>query len=242
MKQTVQTWLVMAGYLLFLLFCLLAFPFVMFIKLFLSRQAYRRLIHRLAAWWARMTLRFTGSRVSVGGRELIPSGQPLCFVGNHQGMFDIPAFLGHVGRPAGFIAKQELFKVPVISLWMKQIPCVFIDRKSSRKARESFQHSVALIQSGHPLVIFPEGTRSRSDHLGQFRPGALKLPLLAGATIVPFAIKGSWRVFEIDKRIHKTTIQLRFLPPIPPEDPIYKDKQALPEHLHELIRTALERM
>ncbi|MDD4309889.1 MAG: lysophospholipid acyltransferase family protein, partial [Candidatus Cloacimonetes bacterium] len=86
-----------------------------------------------------------------------------------------------------------------------------------------------------PMVIFPEGTRSRSDNMGEFHLGSLKLPSMANATIVPLVIKGSWRIFEIDKKIHKTTLSMRILSPILPDDLLYKDKHALSIHLHDLI-------
>jgi 1-acyl-sn-glycerol-3-phosphate acyltransferase len=92
------------------------------------------------------------------------------------------------------------------------------------------------------MVIFPEGTRSRSDKLGEFHQGSLKLPGMAGATIVPLAIKGSWRVFEIDKKIHAEKLKLRILPAITPDSDIYRDKRMLSEHLHQLIETTLNEM
>jgi len=193
-------------------------------------------------FWARTTLLSTGSRVAVEGSENLPDHRNICFVSNHQGMFDIPLVLGFVGIPSGFIAKQELFKVTVLSHWMREIPCVFIDRGSARKAIESFQTSAEVIKSGHPMVIFPEGTRSKGDKMGDFHQGSLKLPAMAGATIVPLAIKGSWRVYEIDKNIHPVPLKLRILPAITPEDPIYNEKHNLTEHLHQLIESNLDQM
>ncbi|MGB3939685.1 MAG: lysophospholipid acyltransferase family protein, partial [Candidatus Cloacimonas acidaminovorans] len=95
-------------------------------------------------------------------------------------------------------------------------------------------------KKGNPMVIFPEGTRSRSDKIGNFHLGSLKLPIMAEATIVPLAIKGSWRIYEIDKRIHPATVYLKILPPIKPTDDIYKDKQKLSTYLHSQISQALE--
>jgi 1-acyl-sn-glycerol-3-phosphate acyltransferase len=229
-------------YLLFMLFCLLAFPFFRLTKLFLSRDGYRRLIFRCASFWGRATVRSTGSRVRIDGLERIPAHPRLCFIGNHQGLFDIPAFLGYLGRPVGFIAKQELFKVPVLSHWMREIPCVFIDRNSARKAMESFKQSAEVIRQGHPQVIFPEGTRSKGDTLGEFHLGSLKLPAMAEAAIVPFVIKGSWRCFEADGSIHPARIRIMILDPVFPESETYRDKNALSEHLRQIIGTALEEL
>lgn len=222
-------------YLLFMLFCMLALLFILPFKYILPSSSYRRLIYLCAAFWGKTTVRSTGSSVSIENLDKLPDTGRICFIGNHQGFFDIPAFLGWIGRPAGFVAKQELFKVPILSLWMQQIPCVFIDRNSARKAMESFKVSAELISNGHPLVIFPEGSRSKSDTMGNFHLGSLKLPAMAKAVIVPFAIKGSWRIMEIDGRIHSAKVKIRVLDPITPDNPIYQDKNALAMQLRSMI-------
>jgi 1-acyl-sn-glycerol-3-phosphate acyltransferase len=180
--------------------------------------------------------------VEISGQDLLPEHNRICFVANHQGMFDIPLVLGFVDKPSGFIAKQELFKIPVLSWWMKEIPCVFIDRGSARKAMESFVRSAEVIKAGHPMVIFPEGTRSRGEEMGDFHLGSFKLPMMAKATIVPLAIKDSWKAHEIDKGIHRITLKMRVLAPITPEDPLYHDKHALAASIHDQIALALKDM
>lgn len=229
-------------FLLFMFLCLIAYLIFALLKLITPKKIYHGLVQKVVRFWARTTLLSTGSSVQVDGSENLPENRNICFISNHQGMFDIPLVLGFVGVPTGFIAKQELFKIPVLSHWMREIPCVFIDRGSARKAIESFAASAEVIKAGHPMVIFPEGTRSRSDKLGEFHQGSLKLPGMAGATIVPLAIKGSWRVFEIDKKIHAEKLKLRILPAITPDSDIYRDKRILSEHLHQLIETTLNEM
>jgi len=227
---------------LFMLFCLLAFIVLMVCKLILPKKLYRKVVHICTRFWGRTTVLSTGSTVSLSGLDRIPDTNSICYISNHQGMFDIPLVLGFIGRPSGFIAKQELFKIPVLSWWMHEIPCVFIDRASARKAMESFIKSAEVIKSGHPMVIFPEGTRSRGAIMGDFHLGSFKLPIMANATIVPIAIKDTWRVYETDKQIHQVKIKLQVLDPIFPSDPIMKDKHALSETLHSRIKAALEEM
>lgn len=226
----------------FMLGCMLAYFFFVIFKLVLPHRTYHNWVQKVVRFWARTTLLTTGSTVSVEGQENLPEHRNICFISNHQGMFDIPLVLGFTGIPCGFIAKQELFKIPVLSHWMREIPCVFIDRGSARKAMESFQHSAEVIKAGHPMVIFPEGTRSRSDSMGEFHIGSLKLPAMANASIVPMVIKGSWRIMEMDKKLHKAHLKMRILPPIEPDDPLCKDKHELAEHLHKLIASNLNEM
>lgn len=211
-------------------------------KLILPKRAYRKVVNYCTRYWGRRLVLTTGSKVDIEGEEKLPEGLNLCFIANHQGMFDIPLVLGFVPKPSGFIAKQELFKIPVLSWWMREIPCVFIDRASARKAMESFIKTAEVIKSGHPMVIFPEGTRSQSDEMGPFHLGSFKLPAMAGATIVPLAIKNSWKVYEVDKQIHAVPLKLRILEPINVDDPLYKDKHALSKVLHERISAALKDM
>ncbi len=226
----------------FMLGCMMAYFVFVVLKLFLPAATYHRWVQIVVRFWARTTVLTTGSTVTVEGQENLPEHRNICFISNHQGMFDIPLVLGFTGISTGFIAKQELFKIPILSHWMREIPCVFIDRGSARKAMESFHRSAEVIKAGHPMVIFPEGTRSRSDNMGEFHLGSLKLPAMANATIVPMAIKGSFRIIELDKKMHKTKLKLRILPAIEPGSPLYNDKHNLAEHLHQLIESNLRDM
>jgi len=223
----------------FMFLCLLAFGPLLICKLILPKRKYRKVVRFCTRYWGQQLVLTTGSKVLIEGADKLPEGDNICFISNHQGMFDIPLVLGFIPIPTGFIAKQELFKIPVLSWWMREIPCVFIDRGSARKAMESFIKTAEVIKSGHPMVIFPEGTRSRKDELGPFHLGSFKLPAMAGATIVPLAIKDSWKVHEIDKGIHAVPLKLRILGPITQDDPLYRDKHALSEALHERISAAL---
>jgi 1-acyl-sn-glycerol-3-phosphate acyltransferase len=229
-------------FILFMLFCMMAYLIFVVLKLIIPKRTYHNWVQKVVRFWARTTVLSTGSTVGVEGQEHLPEHRNICFISNHQGMFDIPMVLGFIGIPSGFIAKQELFKVPILSHWMREIPCVFIDRGSARKAMDSFKTSAEVIKSGHPMVIFPEGTRSRSDNMGEFHLGSLKLPIMADATIIPIALKGSWQILEKDRKIHKTHLKMRIMPPITPHDAIYHDKHSLATHLHEIIKQALSEM
>ena len=229
-----------------LLFCLsfliLLVIYIIYIvlKLILPRRVSRSILQGIAKFWAKIVILSTGSKVTVTGKENLPSSGNICFVSNHQGLFDIPLILGFSGIHTGFVAKRELFKIPVLSQWMKEIPCTFIDRRNPRKAIQTFQKSAELIKKGNPMVIFPEGTRSRSDKIGDFHLGSLKLPVMAEATIVPLAIKGSWQIYEKNKKIRSATVYLKILPTIEPKDDIYKNKHKLADYLHSRISQALE--
>lgn len=229
-------------FVIFMIFCLMALLGYYILLPLSSKRRARRMIYRWVRFWGRVTVLSTGSKVEIEGLEKLPKQRNLCLVGNHQSFFDIPALLGWIGIPAGFISKQELSKIPVLSHWMRLLPCVFINRKNAREAMRSFQMSAEVIAAGNPIVLFPEGTRSKSDTLGEFKPGSLKLPQMAGAIIVPFALSGTWRIYEIDKRIHASKVRIRILDPIYPDNPLYKDRDALLEHLYSSIAEAKQEL
>lgn len=233
--RSMKTILWKVFYVIFMFFMLLLLPLALILRKLLPDARYRYFAYVVGSAWSRITIRSTGSKVRMEGLENIPDDARLCFIGNHQSLFDIPAFLGYVGRPVGFVAKQELFRVPALSQWMRQLPCVFIDRDNARQAMITFQSSAELIRKGHPLVIFPEGGRSEPDILRKFHLGSLKLAKMADATIVPFAIKDSWRIMEIDGHIHAAMVRIRVLPPVSPNDPLYSDNIKLAGHLEQII-------
>ncbi|HNZ07023.1 MAG: 1-acyl-sn-glycerol-3-phosphate acyltransferase [Candidatus Cloacimonetes bacterium] len=255
MLAKIKTYLWYALLIFFMLLCLFALPVYLLGKWLLPPQRYLKMTLFARYFWGRVVVRSTGSKVSFEGLENIPtsttrqhsvdSDSPslrLCYVGNHQSYFDIPAFLGWSGQPVGFIAKQELLRVPILSQWMRIINCVFIDRSNPRSAIESFKESAKVINAGFPQIIFPEGTRSKGENMGPFHIGSLKLASMADAAIVPFAIKGSYRAYEIDGHIHRARIKIRLLEPILTDDPIYHDKLELAEQIRSRIAAALEEM
>jgi len=222
-------------YSFFMLFVLCVLPLYLLCRLILPRRWNRWLGKGIGHCWGRVTLGSTLSRVRVTGQQHLPDTDNICFISNHQGMFDIPAILGNLPKPIGFIAKVELRRVPILSQWMKAIHCVFIDRKNARKTISSFTKAAAIIKAGNPLVIFPEGTRSRGPMPGTFHAGSVKLALMAQAVIVPIAINGSYLIYEARKRIRSATIKISILPPILPDDPLTKDSHALTTHLQAII-------
>ncbi|HBH29569.1 MAG: 1-acyl-sn-glycerol-3-phosphate acyltransferase [Desulfofustis sp. PB-SRB1] len=174
---------------------------VLFIPLLVLRLAGMKqreaaLAHYFVRSWARQMIGAAGAVVTVRGLSNIPAHGKYCIVANHQGGFDIPLLLGYMPKIAGFIAKKELKYVPIMSGWMREIHCVFLDRSNRRAASTAIAQAVEQVQNGHPLIIFPEGTRSRSGRMNTFKPGSLKLPIRAKALIIPVTIDGSYLLKE----------------------------------------------
>lgn len=200
-----------------------------------------QLMERSVSAWAHSLLRVAGVQVEVSGIENIPTG-PVVFVSNHQGNFDIPILLAHLDRPHGFVAKIETQKIPFIRSWMKYLRCVFLDRSNPRQAMSAIGQAAHTIQEGKPIILFPEGTRSRGDQLRQFQSGGLRLATKSEVPVVPLVINGSYRVMEAHGFwIHPAKVYLTILPPVFVAEMNREEKKQFPIFLHDKIQKELEK-
>ncbi len=172
-------------------------------------------IHRYVRMWAGTLLRIAGVTVTVTGQENIPKNCAVVFTPNHQGDYDIPLMLLYLDKPHALVAKIETMKIPLVRTWMKLLDCVFIDRKSPRHSMEAMREAQTLLENGKSVVVFPEGTRSKSDAMGEFKAGAFRIACKAGAPVVPVAIDGSYKVMEANGNLMKPAhVNITILPPI----------------------------
>ncbi|MDD7201487.1 MAG: lysophospholipid acyltransferase family protein [Sphaerochaetaceae bacterium] len=165
---------------------------------------------RAAVWWRDHWLRFMSNAffVCLGvsyhttGKENLPSRDRICYIANHQSLLDLPAIFAAVRHEPGSITKVEIKKVPVINLWCKVLGCVYIDRKSVRSSIKAILDGVANVEKGIPMLIFPEGTRSRTGKVAEFKAGSFKLATRSNAVVVPIAIEGTRTSLESRRKWH----------------------------------------
>ncbi|WP_096154369.1 lysophospholipid acyltransferase family protein [Bacillus sp. FJAT-45066] len=194
-----------------------------------------KLVHDTPKKWARALVELTKSTVTVTGQHHIPNGAVL-FVSNHQGNFDVPILIGYLEKPLGFISKVEVKKIPLIPRWMEAMNCVFIDRSDRRKAIQSIRDGAQLLKNGHSLVLFPEGTRSKGEEMGEFKSGGLRLAIDSRVPIVPVCISDSYKIMEVNKfGFSKADVSVKLGEPIflPAEGKI--DSSALAEQIQNKI-------
>lgn len=169
-----------------------------------------------ARFWARISLFLAGARVTLSGAEHLPPG-PVIFMSNHQSNFDILSLFAGMPRQIYWIAKKELFDIPVFGASMKRGGYIPLDRSDGRKALKSMDAAAAIIRSGKSVVMFPEGTRSTNLRLLPFKRGGFMLALRAGVPVVPVTINGSGRVNPAGRTfIRPGSITITLHPPVMP--------------------------
>jgi len=171
--------------------------------------------HACARFWSVWCLRMAGIRLAVSGSDLVPPHGPVIYMGNHQGNFDIMALSLAIPRLFAWVAKEELFKVPLFGAAMRRAGYIPLDRSDGRKALKSMKLAAQRIASGASVVIFPEGTRTLDGSLLPFKRGAFMLAAKAGVPIVPFTINGSRAINPRNRlELRPGTIGVSFAPPI----------------------------
>lgn len=192
--------------------------------------------------WADFIVKKVGITIEKEGLENIPD-EACVFVSNHQSFFDIPVIISGLEKPVGFIAKKEILKAKILTYWMNQIHCVFIDRSNIREAVKSINKGVQNLKEGHDMLIFPEGTRSKGKEMGEFKKGSMKLATKSKAPIVPIAIEGTYKAREANEgnKIKPAKVKLIVCPPIYSDDLTKEQKSNLADYIKEIIKKAKEK-
>ena len=175
---------------------------------------------RIHAWharaWARLMLALNRVKVTVSGSELLPDC-PVIFMSNHQSNFDILSLLAAMPRRFYWIAKKELFEIPLFGHTMRRGGYIPLDRGDGRKALQSLDEAAAAINQGKSVVLFPEGTRTTDGRLLPFKRGGFVLARKANVPVVPVTINGSGRVNPANKlRLYSGDITITLHPPLVP--------------------------
>jgi 1-acyl-sn-glycerol-3-phosphate acyltransferase len=141
--------------------------------------------------WSRLNGILTPMIVTVSGRGNIDRNRSYVIISNHQSIYDIFLVYGWLGIDIKWVMKKELAKIPGVGFGSKKVGHIFIDRSNSRVALESLNHAKRLLVNGTSVVIFPEGTRSKTGIPGSFKKGAFKMAFELGLPILPISIIGT---------------------------------------------------
>lgn len=177
-------------------------------------------------WAFRCVRFFAGTKVDYIGEENIPADTPVLYIGNHRSYFDIVLTYVRVPRPTGYIAKKNMEKVPLLSIWMRNLHCLFLDRENIKAGMQTILAAIDLMKNGKSVCIFPEGTRNKEEGtLLPFHEGSFRIASKADCPIVPMTINNSAAVFENQfPRIKKAHVIIEYGKPIYIKD-LPKDQQ-----------------
>lgn len=144
--------------------------------------------------WSRMVCCVLLLRIEVVGRERLEKRVSYVFVPNHQGAFDIFLVYGYLNRNFKWMMKKSLRKLPFVGKACESAGHIFVDRSSPRKVLATMKQAEASLKDGVSLVVFPEGARTFTGHMGYFKKGAFQLADELGLSVVPVTIDGSFEV------------------------------------------------
>lgn len=198
-------------------------------------QEYRPTVDKEIKDWLRPLIDMAGVDFVVQGQEKIPVDEPVIFTPNHAGAFDIPAIVLTAPNSPIFMAKKELGQIPLLKAWMDAVDCVFVDRSNKQSAHSSLQQAIDAVADGRSLVIFPEGTRSKTGELGEFRGGAMKIAMETGAKVVPVLIEGTRARLEETGNVTSGTVYVTYLDPIETKGLSKEEFYEMPSQIRALL-------
>ncbi len=193
-------------------------------------------MHKIARFWGKSILVVSRIKVSVKGLSNIDLSGPYIYMPNHQSNFDIPVLLGHLAVQFRWLAKVELFKIPIFGHAMRKAGYISIDRYHRESAFESLKVAAKKIKSGISVLIFPEGTRSRDGKIRPFKKGGFVLAIDSGVPIVPVVIKGTYAIMTKGKfRVNPGHVSMIIHKPIDTSAYTRETKEALMQSVRRVI-------
>jgi 1-acyl-sn-glycerol-3-phosphate acyltransferase len=193
----------------------------------------KKVIHRLSILFGKGILFFAGVKTEVRGLDNLNPKETYIFVSNHLSLFDIPALMSVTPNNIRFIYKKSISVIPILGWAIYLGGYIPIDRQDGRKAIQSIKKASERIKKGISVVIFPEGTRSRTGKIGEFKRGVFLLAEQAKVKIVPVSLKGGDKIMGAgSKKLKKGVIKIFFDKPLD----FVSDKKYLGEIRDKIIK------
>jgi 1-acyl-sn-glycerol-3-phosphate acyltransferase len=193
-------------------------------------------------WWAGTILRAAGTKVVVHGAERLVPGEPHIFVSNHVSWFDV-LVLVRVLPMYSFVAKAELFRVPLFGAAARAVGTIPIERENRKAAFQSYEEAAVRIRGGRNVVVYPEGTRGPSYALRPFKKGPFVLAIAAGVPVIPTIIHGTIEVNPRGSlRARAGRVDVHLLDPVPAAGLSYDERDALSRAVYERMAEGMRRL
>ena len=192
--------------------------------------------HLLARFWANSILWVARAKITVSGAEKLDPNRSYIYMANHQSNADIPLLLGRLPVQFRWLAKAELFKIPIFGQAMRGVGYISIDRSNRKSAFESLKRAAQTIRNGTSVLIFPEGTRSRDGNMLPFKKGGFVLSVDSGVPIVPIIIRGTREIISKGHfMIRPAPITMQILDPVETSGYTRKTKDALLARIRSIL-------
>ena len=192
--------------------------------------------------WSWLTIRILLLPVKVEGREHLDKNQSYVFVSNHQGAFDIFLIYGFLGRNFKWMMKYQLRKMPFIGMACQAAHHIFVDKRGTAKIKQTYLEARQTLKDGMSLVVFPEGARTFTGHMGDFKRGAYMLASDLQLPVVPLTINGSFQVMprmRDMKWVQWHPLTLTIHEPIPPKEQSPENITATLQESYQVIMNVL---
>ena len=193
----------------------------------------------------RFILKVTGADITIIGHENVPKDQAVLYIGNHRSFFDILLTYVHCPDLTGYVAKKEMEPIPLLSIWIRYLHCLFLDRKDIKEGMKTILTAIEKVKNGISICIFPEGTRNKGNdelELLPFHEGSFKIATKSGCPIIPMAISNSAEIFENHfPKIKPCKVVVEYGKPIYPEQLSKEDKKRLGAYTQGIILEMLKK-
>lgn len=192
----------------------------------------------------RLILFAAGTKVTVIGEENVPKDQPVLYIGNHNSYFDIVITYARCPDLTGYIAKDSMEKIPLLSNWMKRLYCLFLNRTDIKEGLKTIVTAIDQVKNGISMCIFPEGTRNKENHLElmPFKEGSMKIAEKTGCPIIPMSLNNTADIFEDHfPWIKATHVTLEYGKPIYPKELSREDRKFLGAYTQKIIAETVKK-
>lgn len=224
------------------LFLIVTLPFYLIVTLigFANKKACARISQGVVNALFKFVLFEAGAKMTVLGQENIPEGIPVLFAGNHRSYADIPMGYLTSKKTVGFIAKKEIKKIPILSWWMKNMTCLFLDRDDPRQGLKTILAAVENVKQGFSVFIMPEGTRNHEADMLPFKDGSFKVAEKAECPIVPVAFSNTDSLYELHRPwVHGARVVIHYGKPVETKGMTRDDKKTLASRVQNSIAEML---
>ena len=191
--------------------------------------------------WSRIALWAAGVRLVLHGEEQLRPFKPRVFVSNHVSWYDIFTLLAILPRYR-FVAKAELFKIPLFGPAARRAGTIPIQRENKKAAFQAYEEAAREIRGGASVVVCPEGTRGETYSLRPFKKGPFVLAIAAQTPVVPLVIYGTREVQRKGSFVIRSgTVHVHFLDEIPTAGMDYQNRDMLADECWRRMAASFER-